>query len=175
MIPRFTAPERWTYQRSVCVDAPLGDVWAFHSTVDGLVALTPDWLCLRVDSVEGPDGEEDPAELVAGSTLRLSVQPFGVGPRQSMTSEIVDRNRRDDEAQFVDEMVEGPFRYWEHTHVFRRDDEGTLLTDRVKYRLPLGEIGAAMGGFATVGLDPMFRYRHRETRRRLEQQGSKDS
>lgn len=175
MIPRLTAPERWTFERSVHVDAPLSEVWAFHSTVDGLVALTPDWMHLHVDSIVGPDGEEDPGELITGTTLNLSVRPFGVGPRQSVTSKIVDRYRRDGEAQFVDEMVEGPFRTWEHTHLFRRDDGGTLLTDRIKYRLPMGEIGDALGVFATVGFDPMFRYRHRETRRRLDREASIDS
>lgn len=174
MIPRLAAPDRWTFERSVHIDAPLSEVWAFHSTVDGLVALTPDWLHLRVDSVVGPDGEHDPAELLTGTRLHLSVRPFGVGPRQSVTSEIVERHRGDGEARFVDEMVEGPFDHWEHTHLFRRDDAGTLLTDRVKYRLPMGELGNGLGAFATVGFDPMFRYRHRETRRRLEDRQSID-
>jgi ligand-binding SRPBCC domain-containing protein len=175
VIPHLSAPGRRTYERSVHVEAPLSDVWAFHSTVDGLIALTPDWLHLHVDSVVGPDGEDDPGELVTGTTLHLSVQPFGVGPRQSVTSVIVDRYRREGEAQFVDEMVDGPFSYWEHTHLFRRDDAGTLLTDRVTYKLPMGSIGDALGAFATVGFAPMFRFRHRETRRRLEHRGSIDS
>lgn len=161
-------PSTRTYQRSVHINAPLADVWEFHSHVDGLVALTPDWVQLTVDGVTGPDGDPDPEVLAAGTSIQLSVRPFGVGPRQSVTSEITERETLDGEAFFTDELRDGPLPQWEHTHHFRQDDAGTLLTDRVRYRLPLGELGTVMSPFAVVGLDPLFRYRHRETRRQLE-------
>jgi ligand-binding SRPBCC domain-containing protein len=157
-----------SYERSVHVDAPLPAVWKFHSKVDGLVALTPDWVGLRVEAVTGPDGEDDPEILTAGTTLELSVRPFGVGPRQSIISEITEREHGDGEAFFTDVLRDGPLPTWEHTHHLRQDDAGTLLTDRVRYRLPLRELGAVLSPFAAVGLDPLFRYRHRMTRRQLE-------
>jgi len=46
-----------TYERETTVDSPFDDVWAFHSQVSGLEAVTPDWLDLRVERVIGPDGE----------------------------------------------------------------------------------------------------------------------
>lgn len=161
-------PGRRTYQRSVHIDAPLEEVWEFHSRVDGLVALTPEWVGLRVDSVTGPEGEDNPEILTAGSTLELSVRPFGVGPRQSVTSEITERQHADGEAFFTDVLRGGPLPQWEHTHHLRQDDAGTLLTDRVRYRLPLGDLGDLLSPVAAVGLDPLFRYRHRVTRRQLE-------
>lgn len=161
-------PGTRTYHRSVHIDAPLAEVWEFHSHVDGLVALTPDWVGLRVDNVTDPDGDDDPEILEAGTTLQLSVRPSGVGPRQSVTSEITEREHVDGEAFFTDVLREGPLPQWEHTHHFRQDDAGTLLTDRVRYRLPLGELGDVMSPFAVVGLGPLFRYRHRETRRQFE-------
>lgn len=161
-------PGTQTYQRSVHIDAPLTAVWDFHSRVDGLVALTPAWVNLRVEEVRAADGEQDPEILDAGTTLQLSVRPFGVGPRQRVISEITERDRAEGEAFFTDVLQEGPLPKWEHTHHFRQDDGGTLLTDRVRYRLPLGEAGAVLGPFAIVGLDPLFRYRHRATRRHFE-------
>jgi ligand-binding SRPBCC domain-containing protein len=156
------------YERSVRVAAPLATVWEFHSTEKGLEALTPDWMRMRVESVRGPDGEPNPAVLEAGSTLEASVRPFGVGPRQGWTSEIVERDHTGGSAYFRDVMSDGPFAFWEHTHLFFADGEETIVTDSVSYELPLGRLGAAVGPLAVVGFEPMFRFRHRRTKNLLE-------
>ncbi|PSQ64486.1 MAG: cyclase, partial [Halobacteriales archaeon SW_9_67_24] len=57
---------------------------------------------------------------------------------------------------------------WIHTHSFYADGGGTHVRDRVEYQLPFGDLRRLAGPFAVVGFEPMFRYRHRETRRRLE-------
>jgi ligand-binding SRPBCC domain-containing protein len=157
-----------SFQRSVHVDAPLEDVWDFHSDERGLVALTPDWMNLRVEHVEGPDGELDVEILVEGSRLESSVRPFGVGPRQQWVSLIAARERGADGAYFRDTMEEGPFPHWEHTHAFEREAGGTLVTDHVEYELPLGPLGRVAAPLSWIGFEPMFRYRHRETKRLLE-------
>jgi len=156
------------YQRSVRVGAPFDEVWDFHSRVTGLEALTPDWMHLTVESVQGPDGDPNPGILEAGSRIESSVQPFGVGPPQGWTSVIAERKEGDGSAMFRDTMEDGPFEEWEHTHSFFEDGDGTMAHDRVEYRLPLGGIGRVLGPLAVVGLEPMFRYRHRETKRLLE-------
>ncbi|MFT4921430.1 MAG: ligand-binding SRPBCC domain-containing protein [Haloarculaceae archaeon] len=157
-----------TYERSVRVAAPFEDVWEFHSNERGLVALTPDWMNIEIESVRGPDGDPSPEVLEAGSVVESSVRPFGVGPRQAWVSEIVARNREAGAAYFRDTMGDGPFREWTHTHMFYADDGSTVVRDRVEYELPLGEVGRVFGPLAVVGLDPMFRYRHRQTRELLE-------
>jgi len=157
-----------TYRRTTRVPAPIEDVWAFHSTVDGLRELTPGWMRLQIDGVEGPDGSTDPEILVAGSEIRMSVRPFGAGPRQRWTSRIVERDPGGEtsperSARFVDEMEDGPFRRWEHAHAFYADGDETLLVDTVAYRLPLGPIGDVAGPAAKIGFEGMFRDRHRRT------------
>jgi len=163
-----------TYRRTTRVPAPIDEVWAFHSTIDGLRALTPDWMRLEIEGVEGPDGAADPDVLVEGSRIRMSIRPFGVGPRQRWVSQIVDREPDDDapaanSARFVDEMSGGPFRRWEHTHAFHADGDETLLIDSVRYRLPFGPLGDAAGPFAKVGFGAMFRDRHRRTVARFDE------
>ena len=148
--------------------APIEDVWEFHSTVDGLRELTPDWMRLRVGGVTGPDGSPDPEVLVAGSAIEMSIRPFGAGPRQHWTSRIVERDpdgtaSPERSARFVDEMEGGPFRRWEHSHAFYADGDETLLVDTVDYRLPFGPLGDAVGPLAKVGFEGMFRDRHRRT------------
>ena len=156
------------YQRRTRVAAPLDEVWAFHSQVSGLEALTPGWMNLRVDSVTGPGGDPDPDVLETGSRIDASVRPFDGGPRQRWPSAITARERDDGSAFFRDRMEGGPFREWEHTHRFFRDGEETIVDDRVVYALPLGPASDALSPLATVGLEPMFRYRHRQTRDLLE-------
>ena len=157
-----------TYERSVRVRAPFEEVWAFHSDVSGLVALTPEWMHLEIEAVRGPDGEPDPPVLEAGSVVNASVRPFGVGPRQTWVSEITARDERDGAAQFRDVMTEGPFPEWEHTHLFYADGSETIVRDQVRYQLPLGSLGRAVGPLAVVGFEPFFRYRHRKTKKLLE-------
>jgi ligand-binding SRPBCC domain-containing protein len=153
-----------SYERHTRVDATLDELWAFHSQIDGLEALTPGFLNLRVESVTGPDSE-DPDVLVEGTRVELSVRPFGVGPRQSWTSVIVDREEGDTSAEFRDEMLGGPFRDWIHTHRFLERDGATVVEDHVEYRLPGGL--DRLGPLGVLGFEPMFRYRHRRTRQLL--------
>jgi ligand-binding SRPBCC domain-containing protein len=162
-----------TYERSVRVEAPFETVWEFHSDERGLVALTPDWMHLEVERTRGPDGEPDPEVLEAGAVVESSVRPFGVGPRQSWVSEIVARDHSPGSAYFRDVMSDGPFAEWVHTHLFYADDGATIVRDSVDYELPFGVLGRAVAPFSRVGFEPMFRFRHRETKRLLED-GSTD-
>jgi ligand-binding SRPBCC domain-containing protein len=45
--------------------------------------------------------------------------------------------------RFVDMQLTGPYRLWHHTHEFHElPDGGTLMTDTVRYALPLGPLGS---------------------------------
>ena len=162
------------YDRQTTVEAPLADVWEFHSRIEGLEAVTPDWMGLRVEAVIGPDGDPDPERLEAGTELSLSIRPLGVGPRQRWTTLIAARERDGDTAYFRDEMIRGPFDRWEHTHAFSADGERTVLRDHVEYDLPgsnaagLGRLVGVAAPFSTVGFEAMFRKRHRLTKDLLE-------
>ena len=163
-----------TYERRTTIDAPLADVWEFHSQVEGLEAVTPDWMDLRVDAMIGPDGDPNPERLEAGTEIDLSIRPGGVGPRQHWTTLIAERERGDAAASFRDEMIRGPFDRWEHTHAFSADGERTVLLDRVEYALPgsgaagVGRLVDAATPLSTVGFEAMFRERHRLTKVHLE-------
>ena len=157
-----------TYTRETRVRAPLEDVWAFHSTLDGLEALTPAFMHLEVRSVTGPDGDPDPDVLAAGTRVELAMQPFGVGPRTDWTTVITDRSEGDGTARFRDVMAEGPFPTWEHTHRFVADGDATVVSDRVEYALPGGAVGRAVSPLGWVGFEPMFRARHRKTKALLD-------
>jgi ligand-binding SRPBCC domain-containing protein len=44
-------------------------------------------------------------------------------------------------AKFVDVMVKGPFRKWEHAHGFATIDGGTRVADHLEYEPPCGLLG----------------------------------
>jgi ligand-binding SRPBCC domain-containing protein len=157
-----------TYRRETRVRAPLEDVWAFHSEIEGLEALTPDFMNLEVRSVTGPDGDSDPEILEAGSRIEMAMRPFGIGPQQHWTSVITERTEDDGAVMFRDVMEDGPFPLWEHTHRFFTDGEETLVVDQVEYELPGGALGRAISPLGWVGFEPMFRGRHRKTKELLE-------
>lgn len=156
------------YTHDSRVRAPLSEVWAFHSRAEGLEALTPSFLHLRVEESRGPDGESDPEVFEEGTEISTSVQPFGVGPRQRWTSRIVEREAGEEVAYFVDRMVEGPFVRWEHAHRFVAEGEETRIHDRVDWVLPGGIAGRVAAHLGVLGLEPTFRYRHRRARALLE-------
>lgn len=154
-----------TYERRTRLAVPLETVWEFHASIGGLRALTPDWMRLRVEAVIGPSGEHEPAVLEAGTEVRLSVRPFGVGRRTRWTSRITDREEEPGEAWFRDEMVDGPFRRWVHTHRFRADAGGTIVVDHVDFALPRVPW---LSPLAKPGFGAMFRHRHRRLHELLE-------
>ncbi|WP_254863249.1 SRPBCC family protein [Halovivax gelatinilyticus] len=154
------------YQRQTVVDAPFDRVWAFHAGIDGLTAVTPNWMGLEVDRVVAPAGGSAD-DLGVGSRLELSLSPFGFVPAGSWTALITDRAVGTDAAWFRDEMVEGPFDRWIHTHRFTAVDGGTRITDRVDYELPaVGALG--LSGIAHPFFELVFRDRHRRTKAQLE-------
>lgn len=157
-----------TYRRQTRIDAPLAVVWELHATVAGLVAVTPEWLRLDVEAVRGPNGDPSVSEFDVGSQVRLSIRPFGVGPRLRWLSRIVELEVREGAAYFRDEMADGPFDRWIHTHTFFADGDETILIDEVEYRLPFGVVGEAAGPLAKVGFEATFRQRHADTKALLD-------
>lgn len=156
------------YTHASHVAAPLAEVWTFHIHTEGVTAVTPDWMGMRVERAVGPGGQTGVEVLEAGSEITLSLRPFGVGPRRRWTSRIAECERSGDRAVLVDRMIEGPFPRWEHTHRFVAEGDGTLVHDQVDWRLPCGSVGGLAAHLGVVGLAPLFRYRHRRTRALLE-------
>jgi ligand-binding SRPBCC domain-containing protein len=155
------------YERSTFVRAPLDEVWQFHTSVDGLVAVTPAWFGLTVESVVGSDAEADVDRLDEGTEVSIAIRPFGLGPRSSWTSRITHVEYGTDAAVFRDEMVDGPFPRWRHTHRFTEAPGGTRLTDRVEYELPLGP-ATGLSALGWPGFEAVFAARHRRTKQLLE-------
>ena len=61
---------------------------------------------------------------------------------------------------FVDTQLKGPYQLWHHTHRFEKLGNGTLLSDEVRYKLPLGFLGQVMAStFVQKDVEKIFKFR----------------
>ena len=143
--------ERFVYRSKIPATAKA--VYDWHALPDALTLLTPPWENARV--MEQTGGIEDVGSRVK---IRLRVGPFS----QTWTAE---HTACEPGRMFRDVMISGPFRSWEHTHLFIPQGENcSLLEDRVEYEFPLGWLGKLLGGYYTrKRLTRMFEFRHRVT------------
>ena len=60
----------------------------------------------------------------------------------------------------MDSQLKGPYALWEHIHHFEEMNGGTLMTDEVVYRVPLGPIGHIMNELVIRNdVETIFNYR----------------
>jgi uncharacterized protein (TIGR01777 family) len=140
------------------IDAPAGEVFAWHCRPGALERLSPPW--------DKPTLLEQTGSVMdEGSRVVLSV-PMGPFKKRWVSE------HKGFEAghRFVDEQVEGPFAHWRHTHTVDPDGATrSILEDRIEYALPLGPLGDLFGGGAVERkLKRIFDYRHALTRGDLE-------
>jgi ligand-binding SRPBCC domain-containing protein len=141
--------------RSQIVPLEPGETFTFFSDVANLGAITPPWLHFHVLT---PDVVLGPGALI---DYRLRVRFVPVQWRTRI--DVWEPGRR-----FVDSQLRGPYRDWEHTHEFEPVEGGTLLVDRVRYRLPLGPLGAfAHALVVRRDLERIFDYRREAIARLL--------
>lgn len=145
------------------IPASAKDVYDWHALPDALTRLTPPWENARV--IEQTGGIEEVGSRV---TIRLRVGPFS----QTWTAE---HTACEPGQMFRDVMISGPFRRWEHTHLFISNGEtSSWLEDRVEYEFPLGWLGKLLGGAYTKRrLTRMFEFRHRVTMQAFQQESMK--
>lgn len=130
--------------------------WAFFQDAHNLEVITPPSLRFEV---LGPR----PIEMRAGALIEYRLRLHGVPVRWLTCIDEWEPGRR-----FVDRQVRGPYRLWHHTHEFEDRPGGTLMRDRVRYRLPFGALGAlAHVAFVRRDLERIFDFRRAQVTRRL--------
>jgi len=141
------------FVRRTRIRAPAGRVFRWHELPGAFEKLTPPREPVRMVSETG--GIRD------GARVELTIGYPPVCLRWIAQHEGYIEGR-----QFHDVQTHGPFRRWEHTHVFEPDGtDACYLEDRVEYELPFGWLGEWLVGRAVERrLERLFEYRHRVTR-----------
>jgi ligand-binding SRPBCC domain-containing protein len=116
------------WESRLWVGRPRPDVFAFFADPSTVARVTPPALKIRLVT-------ERPA-MAAGAVLDYRLRWLGtpLGWRAYV-------REFDPPFRFLDVQVRGPYARWEHRHRFLEADGGTVVEDRIVYRLPLGAIG----------------------------------
>ena len=133
-----------TIDREQQLPAPLEQVFAFFAEATNLERLTPPWLRFKILNPG--------VALRPGARIDYRLRIRGVPVRWQ--SEITEWQPP---FRFVDVQTRGPYRMWRHEHTFASCDQGTLVTDRVRYVVPGGRLVASL--FVTPDVRRIFDYR----------------
>lgn len=138
-------------RREQFIPLPVAKVFPFFSDAKNLEILTPPWMHFRVVGKTTPEIDE-------GTLINYRLRVFGVGLSWQSRIECWQPGR-----MFVDRQIVGPYRHWYHRHTFRAVEGGTLMTDEVEYRLPLGRLGRWLAGpWVQRDLKRIFDFRARK-------------
>lgn len=130
-------------------------VFEFFADAGNLERITPPELRFRVTTPLPIDIHQG---ALIDYRLRLYSIPF------AWKTEITGWNPPE---SFVDSQLQGPFQSWVHTHLFAESKRGTMMHDRVEYRLPFSPIGELAYPLVQAQVRRIFAYRRRAIHRIL--------
>jgi ligand-binding SRPBCC domain-containing protein len=136
-------------EHSQRVGIPAAKAFAYYGDSLNLEPMTPPWLNFQVTT-------PGPVTMQPGTLLDYRLRLHRVPIRWTTRIETWDPPRG-----FVDIQLKGPYRLWEHTHVFEDLEGGAcLIHDRVRYAIPYGPLGTlAHALFVRRDLERIFDYR----------------
>jgi ligand-binding SRPBCC domain-containing protein len=125
--------------------------FGFFADARNLERITPPWLCFRVVT---------PGEIVMGAGTLIE---YRLALHRIPVSWLTRIETWEPPLRFVDRQIRGPYAFWEHSHSFEPVAEGTLIRDRIRYRIPFG----ILGGLAQLlvvrrDLERIFDYRREQ-------------
>ncbi|WP_413561286.1 TIGR01777 family oxidoreductase [Bdellovibrio sp. HCB209] len=124
------------------------EIFPFFKDPHNLETITPPSLSFQIQSVSTKEIEQ-------GTTIQYKLKIRGVPA--NWNTEI---DEWKPPFRFVDNQKSGPYQLWHHTHEFKPFLGGTLMTDRVRYRLPLGYLGWLVASkFVRRDVEEIFKFR----------------
>lgn len=112
------------FEASQWFDQPINQLFDYFGDAHNLEKITPPFLKFKV-SYQSTD------QIQEGTVLTYKLRVRGIPLR--WVSLICDWQ---DQKQFTDTQLKGPYYIWHHTHQFESFENGTMMTDRVLYRVP---------------------------------------
>jgi ligand-binding SRPBCC domain-containing protein len=124
-------------------------LWAFISVPQNLNEITPPKMAFKIVG-------ELPNSAYAGLLLEYKVKI----PVLGWTSWLTEIKYVKAGFSFMDEQRVGPYKLWLHTHTLEEVEEGTKMTDEIRYQMPFGIFGTiAHFLFVKRTLQQIFQYR----------------
>lgn len=144
------------FEAAQWVARPIDELFAFFSDAKNLEIITPEILRFKIRRISTE-------KIAEGTEILYRLSIHGV-PARWLT---LIKNWNPPHG-FVDEQLKGPYQKWHHTHGFEPLAGGTLLTDQVRFRLPLGFLGDAVAGALVLkDVRSIFEFRKKTIRERF--------
>lgn len=128
------------------------EVFKFFSEARNLERITPRFLRFRMTNM-------NTSSIKEGTLIdyKIKIHGFPAGWRTQI-------EQWRPPTHFVDSSLKGPYRMWQHTHQFEKLGSGTLMTDRIRYQLPLGYMGWLVASrWVRKDVENIFAYRRKVT------------
>lgn len=133
------------YEREQLLLVGREELFAFFAVPENLSRITPPERGFRVVQSSTP-------AIGEGTVLDYRLSAHGLPLRWRSLISVWEPPHR-----FVDEMLRGPFRAWVHEHAFEEHPGGTLVRDRVAYRVLGGALADRL--FVRSDIQAAFDYR----------------
>jgi ligand-binding SRPBCC domain-containing protein len=111
---------------SLVLPLPREAVFNFFEDPGNLFEITPDWLDFKMANIN----INEKTETFEGVEFAYTIKWLGL--RLKWKSKIIDYKPPE---RFIDIQLKGPYRFWQHLHIFEEVPEGTLMKDEVTYKL----------------------------------------
>ncbi len=135
-------------ERKQTIDRPREEVFEFFADAGNLERITPPELNFQIITPQ-------PIAISKGTLIDYRLKLRGIPI--TWKTEITQWNPPFD---FVDTALKSPYRQWIHLHTFEETaNGGTLMTDLVRYRLPLEPVGDLAHFIVRRELQYIFDYR----------------
>lgn len=123
-------------------------VFHFFSEAKNLENITPEFLNFKIENMSSKEIEKD-------TIINYKLKIHGVPAKwQTQITEWIPLKK------FVDHQNKGPYQLWDHTHTFTSVENGTLIEDRIKYKIPGHIVGLlALGKFIRKDVNQIFQHR----------------
>lgn len=138
------------FSHSFVIPTDVDRVWSFYTDIGHLEVITPPQMRLKVvKSSTGSKLQEGTEVWIEGNLVIKTTW-------HSKITEIMPY-------VYVDEMLEGIFKKWKHTHTFKQIGDGTEVVDEIAFELRYGLIGRMLEGYAHKQLEKIFAHRKSAT------------
>lgn len=127
---------------------PRERVFVFFSQAENLEKITPQFLNFKITHTST-------VGVQPGTEIDYKLKVHGLPLRWKTRIEDFQAPN-----YFIDTALKSPYQKWHHTHVFEDLGPGTLMIDRVLYKLPLGYLGWLFGHpLVKKDVNEIFSYR----------------
>ncbi len=139
-------------KKQIELKADIDELWEFISDPANLKKITPGYMGFEITSGDLPD------IIYEGLIISYIVTPIA-GVKTKWVTEITKIREK---KYFVDEQRVGPYKMWHHQHFLSKTAKGTLMSDIVSYKPPMGVLGSIANTLLIrKKLDDIFEYRAR--------------